>query len=87
MTPHERHEHLALALAVTTKLGLTTEELHTYQQAQDILKAAEENRTDPREDAAKLTHYANKDQLLGALQGLEVSNMVEEIIRVEGLLI
>lgn len=87
MTLHEKHEHMALGLAVLKKLGVTAEELSVYSQALDILKKAEDDQTDPREDAAKLTHYANKDQLLGAIQGLEVANMVEEIISVEGMLI
>lgn len=87
MTSNEKHDRLALALGVVTKLGLTAKELHNYAQAQAIIKTAEANQTDPREDAAKLTHYSNKDQLLGALLGLEVAHMVEEIIQVEDLLI
>lgn len=87
MTQNEKHERLALAMGVVTKLGLSTKELYNYAQAQAILHAAEANHTDPREDAAKLTHYANRDQPLGALLGLEVAHMVEEIIQVEGRLI
>lgn len=87
MTPTEKHANLTLVRTLANKLGVTAKDLHDYEQAKAIIEAAEANGTDPREDAAKLTHYANKDQLLGALQGLEVSNMVEEIIRVEGLLI
>lgn len=87
MTPNEKHDRLALALGVVTKLGLTARDLHNYAQAQDIIHAAEDNHTDPREDAAKLTHYANRDQILGALLGLEVAMMVKEIIEVEGILI
>lgn len=87
MTPTEKHANLTLVRTLANKLGVTAKDLHDYEQAKAIIEAAEANGTDPRDDAAKLTHYANRDQLVGALQGLAIVHMVEEIIQVEGLLI
>lgn len=87
MTPHEKHQRLALVLAVLKKLDLTPGELHTYAQALDILKGAEDNQTDPMLNAAQLVQSVTDDPWGAVDDAQAVADMVEEIIQVEGKLI